>query len=154
MTTRRFAEKTTCTVDQTLADIKRLLKANGAESFAQGETGTVFALMFELHGRRYRMIVPMPTEADVKGGRFLDSRGCRINRDQVERSRLRALLLVLKAKIEAAAIGLSTLEDELLPSLVLPDDMTFAQWSRPQVERAYCLGEMPPLLALGPGEAR
>ena len=58
----------------------------------------------------------------------------------------RALLLVIKAKLEAVTAGISTIETEFLANIVLPDNTTAGEWMLPQIDRAYCTGEMPPLL--------
>ena len=55
----------------------------------------------------------------------------------------RALLLVIKAKLEAVTAGISTIETEFLANIVLPDNTTAGEWMLPQIDRAYCTGEMP-----------
>ena len=60
--------------------------------------------------------------------------------------RWRALLLVIKAKLEAVTAGISTIETEFLANIVLPDNTTAGEWMLPQIDRAYRSGEMPPLL--------
>jgi len=66
--------------------------------------------------------------------------------DQACRQRWRALLLVIKAKLEAVTAGISTIETEFLANIVLPDNTTAGEWMLPQIDRAYRTGEMPPLL--------
>ena len=41
--------------------------------------------------------------------------------EQVCRQRWRALLLIIRAKLEAVASGITTLENEFLANIVLPD---------------------------------
>ena len=57
--------------------------------------------------------------------------------DQACRQKLRALLLVVKAKLEAVAAGISTLETGFLANIVLPDNTTAGDWMLPQIEQAY-----------------
>jgi hypothetical protein len=58
---------------------------------------------------------------------------------------------VIKAKLEAVAAGITTIEDEFLAHTVLPDGSTFGEWAKPQLEEAYRLGSMPThLLIEGP----
>ena len=66
--------------------------------------------------------------------------------DQACRQRRRALLLVIKAKLEAVTAGISTIETEFLANIVLPDNTTAGEWMIPQIDQAYRTGEMPPLL--------
>ena len=56
--------------------------------------------------------------------------------------------LWIKAVLEAAASGIITIEDALLPFTVLPNGQTAGQWLAPQIENAYLTGSMPALLPL------
>ena len=67
-------------------------------------------------------------------------------RDQACRQRWRALLLVIKTKLEAVSAGISTLEEEFLANIVLPNNTTAGEWMIPQIDRAYRTSEMPALL--------
>jgi len=68
---------------------------------------------------------------------------------QACRARWRALLLCIKAKLEAIESGITEFEDEFLPYIVLPDGRTAAEWLRPQIAIAYKTNRMPTdLLAL------
>ena len=68
--------------------------------------------------------------------------------EQAKRQRWRALALWIKAVLEAAASGIITIEDALLPFTVLPNGQTAGQWLAPQIENAYLTGYMPALLPL------
>jgi hypothetical protein len=83
---------------------------------------------FRIADRMVRIIVPMPEDP------------------QEERARWRALLLVLKAKLEAVESGISTIEREFLADVLLPNGMTIGAWLQPQLEAAYEGGGMPELL--------
>ncbi|HPP53681.1 MAG TPA: hypothetical protein PK777_12075 [Thermoguttaceae bacterium] len=67
--------------------------------------------------------------------------------EQACRQRWRALALAVKAKLEAVESGLSTLEEEFLAWILLPGNTTVGQLMRPQIERAYLTGDMPPGIA-------
>jgi hypothetical protein len=61
--------------------------------------------------------------------------------------RWRALALVIKAKLEAVAAGITTVEQEFLAHIVLPDGhTTVGTWMAPQLAAAYDAGTMPALL--------
>jgi hypothetical protein len=68
--------------------------------------------------------------------------------DQAIRQRWRALLLVIKAKLEAVQGGITEFDAEFLPHIVLPDGQTVGDWIIPQVNTAYELGEMPQALPM------
>ena len=58
---------------------------------------------------------------------------------------------MIKAKLEAVSARFSTVESESLASIVLPDNTTAGEWMLPQIEEAYCTGEMPSLLPAADG---
>lgn len=61
------------------------------------------------------------------------------------RQRWRALLLVIKAKLEAVESGIAVFEDEFLAYTVLPSGRTVAAELAPQIEAAIESGTMQPL---------
>jgi hypothetical protein len=66
---------------------------------------------------------------------------------QNNRRLARALLLVLKAKLEAVASGVSIFDDEFLANIVMPDGKLVATHIRPRLAAAYAQGgEAPALL--------
>ena len=68
--------------------------------------------------------------------------------EQSCRRRWRALLLIIRAKLEAVESGIATLESEFLANLVLPDGGTVGDWLEPQIDQAYATGRMPPMLGV------
>lgn len=127
-----------------------------ATKFASGWSDEGAVIMFEAHGRRVRFNLPMP---DAKEKRFTSdprhswkersSSAAHRAYEQECRQRWRALTLVIKAKLEAVASGITTFENEFLGHIVLPDGRTVSNWLSPQIEDAYSNGRMPPML--GPG---
>lgn len=115
--------------------------------------GRAAMIGFRLGGRYVRFQIELPDPDDQefthhsRGRRTADAaekaweQGCR----QV----WRALALVIKAKLEAVAAGITTVEDEFLAHTVLPDGSTFGDWAKPQIEKAYAIGAMPTSLLLG-----
>lgn len=127
---RRYAQHTKVPVSRTRDQIVELMRRAGADAFLFGEDSGRATIGFRLAGRYLRFTVPIPERGD----------------DQLVRARWRALLLVVKAKLEAAAIGLSTIEEAFLLDTLLPDRRTVAEIVAPQIEIAYRDGKMPPLL--------
>ena len=101
--------------------------------------------------RRIRFVLELPDPQDFRytnhnPPRERSTRAQHETHDQACRQRWRALLLVIKAKLEAVTAGISTIETEFLTNIVLPDNTTAGEWMLPQIDRAYHTREMPPLL--------
>ncbi len=69
--------------------------------------------------------------------------------EQIEREQWRALLLLVKAKLEFVAGGLSTAEREFLAHVVLPNGSTVGDELAPHLAEAYASGTVPLLLPAG-----
>lgn len=152
-----FATDTTVPVERSKAEIERLLGRYGASRFMSGWDGDTAALGFVLGNRTIRFTLPLPAKSDKQFHRTPTGRQRRNPADaeraweQACRSRWRALLLVIKAKLEAVQVGISTVEDEFLAWTVLPGDArTIGERLRPQIESSLQNGKAP-LLALGGG---
>lgn len=153
----RYAAETTVPVERSRAELEQLLIRYKATAFTSGWDERTAWVAFKLKDLFVRFTLPIP---DRKDKRFWvkERRGtpCRLTEAQAERNwdqelkaRWRALLLVVKAKLEAVECGISTLEHEFLAFIVLPGDVTLGDWiiahAMPQIKA----GRMP-LAALGP----
>jgi hypothetical protein len=159
---RSYAEGTSVSVEKTRAEIETLLGKHGAGQRAilcDDELGLA-QIGFGIHGRRYRLDVPMPSLESVRpttrtgpsvGYWRLDEAGrlawARRALEQAQRERWRAVLLMLKAKLELVRIGVSTVEHEFLADMVLPDGKTMHIAVAESIQRALATGEAP-MLAL------
>lgn len=85
--------------------------------------------------RRVQLEVPMPHELEV---------GTKAKVDAATRQRWRVLVLVLKAKLEAVASGISTLEAEFLANVVMHDGRTIGQAILPRMNEAVESGRLLP----------
>lgn len=148
----RYAANTTVGQDQSEAEIKRTLRRYGADQLLVGEAGRQHYLAFRLRGRCYRLQVTMPERAARE---FTHTPGRGLERtpeqalaawEQACRQRWRALALVILAKLEAVEAGITSMEQEFLPAMVLPDGRTFAEWAEPQLAAIADSGRMPTLL--------
>ena len=102
-----------------------------------------------MSGRRVKIILLMPSVDDCTSTAHNVRRTAGAQRsvwEQACRQRWRALLLIIRAKLEAVESGITTLESEFLNNLVLSDGGTIEEWLAPQVEEAYTTGRMPPML--------
>lgn len=146
----KFATETKVGTEQSRLDIERTLKRYGADAFGYLSHQGRATILFEIQGRRVRFILPLPDRRDPEFTRH--ARGVRTESEaerrweQACRSRWRALLLIIKAKLEAVEAGIVTLEEEFLPYTLLPNGQTMAEWYEPQVEQVYQSGRMPELL--------
>lgn len=128
-----FAATTSVPVDRSQAEIKKILSKYGATGFMFGQGNGQAAVIFEMFSRRVKFILPLPKVNDKKS-------------EQLERSRWRCLLLAIKAKLECAASGITTFEQEFLAHIMLPNGQTVSDVMTPQLTESYRSGTMPPLL--------
>lgn len=149
----RYAAETSVSQDRSRAEIEATLKRYGATSFMYASEQTTAMIGFRISDRMVKFVLPMP---DPKSREFTHhSRGQRTPDaalkawEQAGRQRWRALALVIKAKLEAVAAGITTIEDEFLAHTVLPDGSTVGQFMQPQLAIAYEQGSMPTTLLLG-----
>jgi hypothetical protein len=136
-----YAVQTSVPIDRSQAEIKKILGKHQATGFAYGEQGNRAIIMFEMGDRRIKFILPMPqkpsphaTAASVK------------TYDQLCRTRWRCLVLAIKAKLECVETGITTLEQEFMAHIVLPNGQTVGEAVLPQISQSYQDGKMPPLL--------
>jgi len=146
-----YASTTNVSPERSRAEIEKTLQRYGATSFAYGWSGDMAVVQFEAFDRRVRINLPMPDMNDRSIARTPQgrprSKGPReAAYDQALRSRWRALLLIIKAKLEAVEAGVTTFEEEFLPHIVLPSGETVGQHVLPGVAQAYESGQMPALL--------
>src|SRR5262245_32133608 len=137
---KRYAEGTRVPVNQTRAEIERTLARYGATGFLHGWDGDVAMIGFRMAAKKGNAQAPEPRHV-----KFILKMPQRRS-EQIERQRWRALLLVIKAKLEAVASGITEFDDEFLANIVMPDGGTVGDHLRGQIESAYKTGKMPPLL--------
>lgn len=158
----QFAKDTSVPVARSRGELEETLQRYGASAFANLIQEGKAAIMFEAQGKRVMFELPLPKiedfatvthtseyRRDIVKERSPDQKHKAW--EQACRQRWRALLLVVKAKLEAVETGITTFEDEFLAHIVLPDGKTVGKWMKPQLAEAYARGKMPPMLALGSG---
>lgn len=152
MSTRRYAEGTQVAAERTRGEIERTLSRFGATAFAYGWDDGPPAravIQFKARDRHLRMELPVPDRSDfayTDTGRLRTESAMEQAYDQETRRRWRALLLIVKAKLEAVSSGIVTFEDEWLAHTVMPDGRTVAQHVQPAITSAYEHGAVPQLL--------
>lgn len=148
---RRYAAGTSVAPSSTRAEIERTLARYGATGFAYGYQSDVHMIMFEHGGYRVRFVLRLPPVDDpaftrTTTGRQRTATQAREQYDQAVRAAWRALLLVIKAKLESVELGVEEFVEAFATQIVLPDGSTVGQWLTPQIDAAYQTGTMPPLL--------
>lgn len=144
-----YAEGTSVSVEVSRVEVERILRRYGATNtgvVSDDDSGCV-VLGFTVEGASYRITVPMPTVGGErvavakldrkpngwgpdKRGRYSQAARESILRKRVEqtsRERWRAVVLLLKAKIELVRLGVSTIDREFLANMVLPSGRTVSE---------------------------
>lgn len=155
-----YASNTTVPVERSRAEIERLLSQHKCTKFLAGVDHEAHraTVQFQAHQRIIKFDIALPDPADPKYRRIKNSYLQRTQAGvdklvgQETRTRWRALLLVIKAKLEAIESGIATFEDEFLAHVLLPNQQTVAEWVGPEVARIYDSGRMPPSRQITSGD--
>lgn len=153
----QYALNTSVSVDSSIAEIRRTLTKYGADRFAYGEGIDEAQVMFRLNGKMMRFDLTMPNRDDKEftrtpsRGNLRSQESALLEWEKACRQRWRALVLVIKAKLEAIESGISTLESEFMANIMLPNGSTVGEFMLPQIEESYKIGGMPKMLMDGSG---
>ena len=128
-----YAQHTKVSVDQTKTEIERTLTRYGADRFAYFTESGKAVIVFEAHDRRLKFELPLPVGESEK-------------EKKARRQKWRALLLCIKAKLEAVESKIETFEEAFLAHVVMPDGKTVGTHVLPAVMAAYESNKMVPLL--------
>lgn len=136
---RRYASQTSVSVERSRAEIESLLRKHGAAGFAYAWQESSARIEFLMENRHLRFELALPPQTDPAFARTPGGRRMRRPEDreraweQACRASWRALLLIIKAKLEAIAIGVSVFEQEFLAFIVTKDGRTVADIVVPQL---------------------
>jgi hypothetical protein len=154
----QYAKTTEVSPEKSRADIEAVLKRYGATAFMFGwdSDRDINLIQFTVKGRSFRMNIPMPNPNDSKLIAKLRTQAIKSRSSttpasmiaQSRRQRWRVMLLYVKAVLEAVENELMTIEEALLPSLIVSNGMTLAEYYGPQIESLVDSGVMPPLLTM------
>lgn len=145
-----YAQNTGVSTERSKAEIERTLARYGATSFAYASRHDAAMVEFQANGKRIRFILPLPDrharEITHDGRKSLRSPERQADAwEQACRVKWRALSLVVKAKLEAVASGITTLEQEFMAHIVLPGGKTVGDMMIPRIDEAYRSGKVPAL---------
>jgi hypothetical protein len=152
MMKKRFASQTSVSVDKSIAEIRSILSRYGADQFIHGEDSSrgQAIIGFRVGGKSIKLYLPLPHKKQ-----FMVSPAGRQRRDmgavekaweQACRQSWRALALIIKAKLEAVAAGITTYEQEFLPNLLLPGGDTIYERMAKGLPDAIAGGKLPILI--------
>lgn len=133
---RAYAQRTKVPVSITRGEIEKTLTRFGATGFAFAQEPNRSMVAFRMNKRHIRFTLVMPKNFTP----------------QEERQRWRALLLVIKAKLEAVRSGIVEFDTEFLGQIIMPNGQTVADLIKDQISAAYDSGQMPPLLIYRPSD--
>lgn len=123
-----YAEGTAVAFEKSIAEIIGLVKKHGGSSIGQMEMPDYFALQFVIADRLIRFRLPLPDLGEIPtrdgNNRTLTDAQRSDRLEQRHRQRGRALLLVLKAKLESVESGIETVEQAFLANVVMADGST------------------------------
>lgn len=140
-----YAKDTIVPVAKSRAEIESLLERAKAKQYGTAVDYDLLTarVQFKLHDRIVRFTVALPDRKKFGDGtRFA----------RAERQRWRALLLVLKAKLESVESNIETFEHAFLGQIVMPNDQTVAEILNPIIAFAYKSGRMPKQLGPAPDD--
>ena len=164
MTGPGYAKGTTVEVARSRAEIDSLLSKNGASSVGilRDSEKSIAVVAFTIHGAKFRLEIPMPTMAEVEQALtevkpkrwwgWNDEEKGRYRQAEIaqrERERWRAILLLIKSKLEIVRIGLSSVEREFMADLVLPGGQRAEAFFAEAIRRGLEAGDAAPMLGTG-----
>jgi len=132
----KYAAKTEVRVEKSRSEIEAVVVKYGASEFVSGWKSGAAMVGFRLNGLSIRFVLPIPSKTDKafttvmrRGSLYKASEQQATEQYEQElRRRWRALYLVIKAKLEAVESGISTIEEEFMAHIVMPNDMTVGQF--------------------------
>lgn len=155
----RYASKTSVSTEKSEQEIRRLLQKYGATRFASGWEPESAFVQFQLKDsslveRQVHFVIPLPKRDEKRfthGGHYGRTKrtpqSAEAAWEQACRQSWRALLLVLKAKLEAVESKIATFEREFLAHIVMADGRTIGDILVPRLHEVTT-GQ----LQLGSGE--
>jgi hypothetical protein len=148
-----YAQNTSVSIDKTEGEIKRLLMKAGASQIASASdiTEGKAIIIFTLNGKRIRFTMTLPRSDEkrfwqMKYGKRRPNDAAYKLWEQACRSKWRALLLCIKAKIESYQSGIETFENAFLAHIVIGNNETVSERILPAVNEFYLTGNLKPLL--------
>ena len=136
----KFAAGTSVSVSRSQGELKHLVCERwGATTYMMGEDSSRVVVQFQIDACNDELSATRPLNIRMempKGGK----------NDKEQREDWRAFVMVVKAKFVAIDSGISTIEREFLPDIVMPNGRTIEQNVMPALIEAQTTGKHVPLL--------
>lgn len=150
-----YAETTSVPFERSIADIITILRKSGADRMAQMEERSGYIVQFFSHDRMIRFRVKFPSIDEMpkfNGRNQALTNAQRIEKlEQAKRQRGRALMLVIKAKLESVESQVETFEEAFLANVVMADGKTMYERVQEPIALEYQSG-VPKLMLTSGGE--
>lgn len=144
-----YAAETSVSVEKTRAELETLLRRYRSDAFGYMSDAKGAMVQFRCKNVTVRFHLPLPDPREQRFWKTPSKGYARTNDEaareweQACRSAWRALLLVVKAKLEAVELKITTFEEEFLAHVVLPNGTTVGAMIIPAVAESYSTGKMP-----------
>ena len=145
----KYANGTAVSPEKTQSDIRETLQRYGAEGYGIIQKASAACVMFEYKNLTIRIAVGLPDKNEfvtTEAGRTRKASAANEAYNQAVRQRWRALFLAIKAKLEAVESGISTIEQEFMAFVVMPDKRNLGDHLIPRIREISTTGKMPKLL--------
>lgn len=147
-----YAKSTTVSPEKSQEEIKKTLRKYGADRFGIMEEKNKGHVMFEYNGLLIQMSVDFEDRENFSktesGKKRIDS-AIETAFEQSIRQKWRALLLAIKAKLESVESGISTIEQEFMAFVMMPDGRPLGEHIVPRLQEISKTGKMPKMLTFG-----
>jgi len=135
---RRYAAETEVPIERSKRQIEELLQAHGAEAYHTGWDAERDIIEFGYKGKQIRFVLRRYQRKEftwTRQGLMRSARQAQAAHEQADRSRWRALYLVVRAKLEAVEAGIAIFEEEFMAFIVIPGQgRTVGEVLLPQIE--------------------
>jgi len=145
----QYARGTVVSPEKSQSEIRDTLRRYGADKFGIMEEASNAYVMFEYGSLMIQIKAGLPDKSEFKiteAGRSRKASAADDAYKQAVRQRWRALLLAIKAKLEAIECGISTIEKEFMAFVIMPDGKSLGDHLIPKLNDIAATGKMPKLL--------
>jgi uncharacterized protein YicC (UPF0701 family) len=149
-----YGATTDVPLEKSIAEVVAMLKKAGAARIGQVEEPESFTIQFFMTERMIRFRVPLPELDTIPK---LDGRGAHMSAEsrlkrlkQAHRQKGRALMIVVKAKLESIESQVETFEEAFLANVVMADGATLYERLQEPIRIEYASGKVAPLMLGGP----
>lgn len=148
-----YANGTVVPAEKSRMELEKILRRAGAVQHGFMNDGQCAMVAFILDGRHIKLSIKIPTlqEMQARSKYSYDEKRLLRMVDQEERRLWRVMVLLVKAKLEAVAQGLSDVQREFLADLVVENGKTVSEVLHAQLDEVRRGGKVKLLLGAARG---